>query len=139
MTKKTYTRLVSGAQGWDADVNANYDKLELGPPPIYEVSGAVSTLPTAGQNDRSIAFANEGGSIGWVLAFSNGTVWSMIPRRISTAVPDLTNSTGGTTDGTVAAVSGSGADATINNNFAELTVKLNALLAQMRIAAQLTP
>lgn len=32
----------------------------------------------------------------------------------------LTNSTGGTTDGTLSAVSGSGADAAINNNFAEL-------------------
>jgi len=139
MTKKTYTRIVAGAQSWDADINANYDKAELTPIPIPEVPGAIATLAAANQNDRSLSFANEGGSIGWVLAFSNGTLWQMIPRRIITAVPDLTNTTGGTANGSVVAVSGSGADATINDNFAELTVKLNALLAQMRIAAQLVP
>lgn len=39
----------------------------------------------------------------------------------------LTDSTGGTANATVAAVSGSGADATINDNFADLIAKVNAL------------
>jgi hypothetical protein len=39
----------------------------------------------------------------------------------------LTNSTGGTTDGTLQAVSGTSADASINNNFAELHTLVNAL------------
>jgi hypothetical protein len=43
----------------------------------------------------------------------------------------LTDSTGGTADGTLAAVSGSGADATINNNFADLVVLVNKLRADL--------
>lgn len=43
-------------------------------------------------------------------------------------VADLTDSSGGTADGTIAAVSGSGADADINNNFAECAAKLAAIL-----------
>lgn len=36
-----------------------------------------------------------------------------------------TDNSGGTADGTIEAVSGSGADAAINNNFAELNAKVN--------------
>lgn len=43
-------------------------------------------------------------------------------------VASLTDSSGGTADDTIAAVSGSGADAAINNNFADLAAKVNALL-----------
>lgn len=43
-------------------------------------------------------------------------------------VVELTDSSGGTADDTVAAVSGSGADSDINNNFADLTAKVNAVL-----------
>lgn len=39
----------------------------------------------------------------------------------------ITNSTGGSQDGTLDAVSGSGADATINNNFTDLHVLLNQI------------
>ena len=46
-------------------------------------------------------------------------------------IPELTDSSGGTADGTIAAVSGSGADADINNNFADLAAKLNAVLRQI--------
>lgn len=44
---------------------------------------------------------------------------------------ELTDSSGGTADGTVEAVSGSGADAAVNNNFAELTAKVNYLLGRL--------
>lgn len=44
----------------------------------------------------------------------------------------LTDSSGGSADGTVAAVSGSGADATINDNFADVTAKINALRTAIR-------
>lgn len=43
-------------------------------------------------------------------------------------VTELTDSSGGTANNTVAAVSGSGADATINDNFADVTAKINAIL-----------
>lgn len=44
------------------------------------------------------------------------------------AVGKLTDNTGGSTDGTLAAVSGSGADTAINNNLAELNAKLDAII-----------
>lgn len=47
----------------------------------------------------------------------------------------LTDSSGGTVDGTVAAVSGSGDDAAINDNFAELTDRVNALRDALSEAA----
>jgi len=50
------------------------------------------------------------------------------------AITSLTDSSGGTADNTIAAVSGSGADATINNNFADLAAKVNAILAANRSA-----
>lgn len=48
------------------------------------------------------------------------------------AIASLTDSSGGSTDGTVEAVSGSSADAAINNNFAELHAKLDAVLTALR-------
>lgn len=39
----------------------------------------------------------------------------------------ITDSSSGTADGTVAAISGSGADADINNNFAEVVTLLNQI------------
>ena len=56
----------------------------------------------------------------------------------SAAVADLTDNTGGTADDTVAAVSGTGDDATINNNLADLAAKVNELLANERSAGQLS-
>ena len=47
---------------------------------------------------------------------------------------DVTDNTGGTADGTLAAVSGSGADSAINDNFAELAAELNDLRAKLRTA-----
>jgi hypothetical protein len=48
------------------------------------------------------------------------------------APTDLTDSSGGTAASTVAAVSGSGADTDINNNFATLTAAIAALNARLR-------
>ena len=48
------------------------------------------------------------------------------------AIASLTNSTGGTTDGTLAAISGTSADADLNNNFSELHTKLDAVLSALR-------
>lgn len=54
-------------------------------------------------------------------------------------IAGLTNSTGGSADGTLVAISGSGADADINNNFTELVVKVelmrDAMVALGLIAA----
>ncbi len=55
--------------------------------------------------------------------------WGATPvtQPASAAQAALTDSTGGTVDGTVSAVSGSGDDATINNNFAEILQLLGAI------------
>ena len=46
-------------------------------------------------------------------------------------VNPLTDSSGGAIDGTVAAISGSGDDSDINNNFAELSGKINSILSKL--------
>jgi hypothetical protein len=47
------------------------------------------------------------------------------------SLTSLTDSTGGTANNTVAAVSGTGDDATINNNFADLANKCNQILSAL--------
>jgi len=54
----------------------------------------------------------------------------------SRSASSLTDSTGGTSDGTVSAVSGTGDDGTINDNFKELTEQLNNLITDQRNTAQ---
>ena len=46
-------------------------------------------------------------------------------------IKNLIDSTGGTVDGSLAAISGSGDDADINNNFAELSSKVNSILSKL--------
>ena len=55
--------------------------------------------------------------------------WNATPivQPAAAAQAALTNSTGGTADGTLSAVSGTGDDADINNNFTELHTLLNAI------------
>lgn len=48
------------------------------------------------------------------------------------AISSLTDSTGGTTDGTLSAISGTSADANLNGNFAELNVKIDSVLSALR-------
>jgi len=54
-----------------------------------------------------------------------------LAERQFTDVDPLTDNSGGTTDGTVEAVSGSGADAAVNNNFAELAAKVEELRSRL--------
>lgn len=55
-------------------------------------------------------------------------------NRQSANITSLTDSTGGTADNTLAAITGSGADAAINNNFADLAAKVNAILTALQNA-----
>lgn len=50
------------------------------------------------------------------------------------AIASLVDGSGGTADGTVVTISGSGADSDLNNNFADLTTKLNVVIAALRTA-----
>ena len=51
---------------------------------------------------------------------------------VRATIADLTDSSGGTANDTVVAVSGSGADAAINDNFADVVAKLNGILTNLR-------
>lgn len=51
---------------------------------------------------------------------------------VRATIADLIDSSGGTANDTVVAVSGSGADAAINDNFADVTAKLNGILTNLR-------
>lgn len=58
--------------------------------------------------------------------------FNTIPVTQPADIGALTNSSGGTIDGTVAAVSGSGADSTINNNFADVSDKIIKIRTALR-------
>lgn len=68
--------------------------------------------------------------------FPNGIVAPILQSdgTQQAAITDLTDSSGGSTDGTLAAVSGSGADVAINNNFADVAAQLAALNAALQAA-----
>ena len=53
---------------------------------------------------------------------------SQVRDMLFAAIVKLTDSTGGTTDGTLAAVSGTSDDVTINNNFADINAKLDQII-----------
>lgn len=71
-----------------------------------------------------VRLCTNAGADTWVVYGSQGS-----------AVASLTDSTTGTPGSTLSQVSGSGADPTINNNFASLNAKLDALLAALRASS----
>lgn len=83
-------------------------------------NGRIFRVPDSDQGIRFEGYAQVDGDLdhdGSNIGFFGTTV---------TAQQTLTDNSGGTTDGTLEAVSGSGADAAINNNFAELRAVLAA-------------
>lgn len=98
---------------------------------------AVLQLRVGGSNnyaaDSSFLYCNQGIKLGHYAG--SGTVYVNGTKVIGaqgSAIASLTDSTGGSTDGTLAAISGSGADSDINNNFAELNSKVDAILSALR-------
>jgi hypothetical protein len=70
----------------------------------------------------------------WIYAayiFGSSYEWQPVQRQVDVDISALTDNTGGTTDGTLAQVSGTGDDATVNNNLAELNAKIDALITQL--------
>jgi len=100
---------------------------------------AISGAPIPGANatiTNPYAFWIQSGKtrLGGDLAHTGTNVgfFSATPVAQQTDSVALTDSTGGTANNTVAAVSGSGDDATINDNFADLVAKYNALRTVLR-------
>ncbi|HEU4708752.1 MAG TPA: hypothetical protein VFS17_05515 [Methylophilaceae bacterium] len=76
---------------------------------------------TQGSNTRI------GHVVGWI-----ETGYGIVEFEATTgALAELTDSSGGTADGTIADVGGSFNQATLNNNFADLAAKVNALIRRL--------
>ena len=58
--------------------------------------------------------------------------WENLLGSQQAAIADVTDSTGGTADGTLADVGATYTQATLNNNFADLAEKVNEILAALR-------
>lgn len=125
----------SGIQNWDGKIDDNDEALFNGPLPIHEHSGDETDLQStyaAAAYDRCHVMVDHT-TLGWSLYISDGTSWTrVIAVQQTPAVVDLTNSTGGTGNDTVAAVSGSGDDATINDNFSDLIDKVAEITSALR-------
>lgn len=86
-------------------------------------------------------YTEQGGAktvIGGELSIESGATITNAGTQAG-AVASLTDSTTGTADDTVADVGAAFSQATLNNNFADLTAKLNAILAALRGAGLIAP
>ena len=72
--------------------------------------------------DEAVAADNANADfyLGYAVTAAGGAGNAFRVRINETAPQSLTDNTGGTADGTLAAISGSGADSDINNNFADI-------------------
>lgn len=83
MTRPTFSTVDHGNEDWDADVDANFDKIDTtGPCPVFQVTASTSlaaftTAYPAASYDRCIAFLNES-TFGYCYVWSDGTVWRII-------------------------------------------------------------
>lgn len=80
--------LTQGIEGWDAEVNSNFDLIFEGPIPI-KVFATVGGLPAAGSFDDCLAYVAEAG-FKRRLFVSDGATWFEVnpqePRKLSTSV-----------------------------------------------------
>jgi hypothetical protein len=115
----------SGAEVRLDSVDHMHFKTPTGKYMLFEAAGACSIL----SSDTSLYGA---GSLRLQLNGTGIGFFAKSPVAQQADTVALTDSSGGAVDGTIAAVSGSGADATINNNFADLAAKYNALRTLLR-------
>lgn len=135
MARPTKNDIDSGIQNWDGKIDDNDEALFNAPIPIHEHSGDETDLEStfaAAAHDRCAVWVDDT-TFGWSLYVSDGTNWNrMLSVDSISALTDLTDSTGGSTDGTLSAVSGTGDDTNVNNNFAEVSAKLDAIHALLQ-------
>jgi hypothetical protein len=92
------------------------------------VAGGTQSIWSANRTQSTFEFGNQ-----YSVKFKNDIgFFSTTPVSQEADTVALTDSSGGTADNTIAAVSGSGADSDINNNFADLAAKYNALRDLLR-------
>lgn len=90
---------------------------------LQDNSSTVLEVKDGGELQISGDINHDGSNIGF---------FSASPVGQQTDIGALTDNSGGTADNTVAAVSGSGDDSTINNNFADLVDQINQLRDTLR-------
>lgn len=72
-----------------------------------------------------------GGAGTFAVVDVNGVPFIQINGTIQASIVSLTNSTGGTADNTVVDVGAAFSQATLNNNFSDVTAKINAILVAL--------
>lgn len=105
MSKRQFVSISSGLEGWDADMDDNFDVSgRTFPIPLFENTAdtSFSGLPTANQNDRGLA-AFLDTTAGWLPALSDGTSWKKIGSQ-SADPGALTDNVGGTQSDTLDAI-----------------------------------
>lgn len=119
----------SGIQNWDGKIDDNDEALFNAPIPIHEHAGDETDLASTfavASYDRCAVWVNDT-THGWSLYVSDGTNWvRMLSVDSRPAIAELTNSNG-TGNDAIVAVSGSGDDATINDNFRDVTDKIEEI------------
>ena len=102
--------------------------------PVANVAATdIGKLVYASDDDTFVLTATGNSYIGKVKRFvSTGVAVVAFDVRRGRLVAPLTDSTTGTADGTLADVGAAFDQATLNNNFADLAAKINALAAQLK-------
>lgn len=137
-----------GADGVLGAAPARFVVVERGVPYSIECQGSpLAGLPVYVVDDDTVTTVAGNVLAGYLVEPDpeSSTRWFMVPAGAGigggggAAVADITDSTGGTADGTLADVTASFNQAILNNNFADLAAKLNALLAELRTANVIAP
>jgi hypothetical protein len=92
MARPTHAGILSGTQGWDGDIDDNFDIAFDAPYPVHEHTGDESDLNAtfaASSHDRCLVWVDHT-TLGWTLYWSDGSNW----RPFSHEVRDFTNITG---------------------------------------------
>lgn len=129
MARPIKNNVSSGNQGWDGAMDDNFEVWFEGPAPIYEHAGDQTDLEAtfaAAMHDRCHVMVNHT-TLGWCLYVSDGTAWQIKWILAPQALVAMSDSTSGTANDTLVAVTGSGDDTNINNNFADVAAKLNQI------------
>lgn len=119
MTKPTFVpvSILAAVEGWDGPVTDNFDAIKDifidNPMPVKEYALAAA-LPTASNFDRCIVI-KEDATAGWLIRFSDGSTWRIVPTQAAAQADSVAASLGA------------------------LVTDFNSLLAKLRASGALAP
>ena len=87
MTRPIHVNIDNGVEGWDSDVNDDFDLVFDTPLPPAEFTTEAG-LPDATQYDRCIAAVNNTDS-GWTIYMSDGTNWVPLGKQAVAQVDSI--------------------------------------------------